>query len=153
MIPRRNTNTRICNAYHDTIVLINTLQVTAPSLVISLRWITNSPLPGSVYPGHRDIRQTVLYFSFQFQIFLIEEGRRGSDGSFTTSEIRTGSMFHSILPASIFARSSTSLIRLVSRSPSEITTLRLPEICSIVLEVLGSDLSVIGIFFLPVFSL
>ena len=44
------------------------------------------------------------------------------------SETDNGSIFHSILPASIFARSNTSLIRFVSRSPSAITTLRFSEI-------------------------
>ena len=46
-----------------------------------------------------------------------------------TSSADTGSMCHSSLPASIFARSSTSSMSLVSRSPSLTTTLRLSCTC------------------------
>ena len=49
-----------------------------------------------------------------------------------TSPADTASMCHSSLPASILARSSTSSISLVSRSPSLTTTLRLSCTCAMV---------------------
>ncbi len=61
--------------------------------------------------------------------------------------METLSRFHSILPASILARSNTSLIKLVKRSPSEITTSRFSETWPMVFLVLGSDWLVAGNIF------
>ena len=74
------------------------------------------------------------------QALLLEQRGRGGRGVIDDVGHRTGSMCHSSLPASIFARSSTSSISLVRRSPSLTTTFRLSSTCCIVWR----DLAVVG---------
>ena len=70
------------------------------------------------------VGRSLAIFFFSLRFFESNTAAVAASAWSITALISTFSMCHSILPASIFARSSTSFIRVVNRSPSETTTLR-----------------------------
>ena len=114
------------------------VNLTALEIRLITTWIRRSRSP--VIAGRR-----AVHVLDQLEPLLLEQ-RRGGGGGVIDDVLAsmTGSMCHSSLPASILARSSTSSISLVSRSPSLTTTFRFSSTCCIVCCTLRSSVWISG---------